>query len=1257
MSGPDAGPEAEEGDERAQEAETRANVEAVMLVLEGLIAERDREIEQLCSSQYAELVSAVETLSHVRHGANEVAGAVQGLAADLKKEGEGLVGSMEAMQETQELVRNVSASRAAVQASLQALQLLAEAHGLCEEGKLYQAMRAVDIIRSRYLSHEEEGRARAALAAMQQQARMGGGGTAEAPPASTSSSSLAPQSTLMASFGPLRSVLTREVQCIVEEVDRQSLAGFHEWLVVARRDARAIGGLAMQHELEAMDSEDRLLLGQETLKSMLAVGEGPRDISKRLVSAGLVDQPPEDAFLPTLGHEQDSGDEDEGQGADKGGAASFLAGSKVLGRLDLTPLHRTMEIQRRLGKEAWFREYYLSNRRQQLVIDLKPSSESKQKEVAAAFIQRPQEYLASLVGFFVVERGVHLATHGAVTDPHEIASLFASMAPTLVELISQALDRAAGAALRTPGEDEAPEDVPVLVSAPQLLMVKAQIHVACQALARRGLDTTELIEMLWNYRKKFLEIVLKGAVEELKEKLFEPPPPPPPRAVDPNEGEHPRELPPPLPRWLERHKIESRDAEEEEHGTLGLPKPWLLRDGLDDGARSLAQAFTKFGGTSDQRRFMNQAVLSGLSKSTRDASRFPYSAPYSDLVPEVARVVRRSVDESGAFFRGLVGRSDVAALTRDFFLQRVLVRVVRDPIREFIQRPDTNITWAIQLSADCSALLHSITAMEEHVLLTGKGVTAARCSKENAAMLSLQRHRAPAPFASRFVRLEEYAVKAAAVEAMLVAEGTPHPGQGPAGALLRPSSRLLIPGSTGQGGGGALASGGALGRSSMNPYNRNHISRVRFHATPLGAMTGVAHEDSDHSDAWRVLLGLATDILSTTVERMVSLAGVRIKKVVQLEKYWYEEVYTDRLPPKKDWRGNILPEPPSPFVAPAPPQPDPTQPPFPEPLLWAQEVEADIRDYLKQCVELLPPEQCLQVHWRFFRGCVEQIFLGWRHADVGRWSHCGIRRLHSDLGVLEGLADRCQLDMVASGVYDKLGVTPKAGDGDLGLSGGGPGPGPRAFDLRDAMAEARQMVDLVLSCKPEAILDPAARSSLYPRIDLMGLYFLLDKYREPPGSTMAEMMAKFGKQDLRVAYFKRKEAEILAKTLMDRVKARGKEAQELMEQEQRLAMGITPPDALTSMNKAEPTRSMGSGGGQLSVKQGGDGDSGDMGDQAQGGPGGTAGVESSAPSAAAGGGRGDGGDYPPMAAGMPLDGEGSAVEATAPSKTQKKRWF
>lgn len=46
-------------------------------------------------------------------------------------------------------------------------------------------------------------------------------------------------------------------------------------------------------------------------------------------------------------------------------------------------MHRILELQRRLGRAAWLHDYYLASRRQQMLLDFKPPSEDKQKEVAA----------------------------------------------------------------------------------------------------------------------------------------------------------------------------------------------------------------------------------------------------------------------------------------------------------------------------------------------------------------------------------------------------------------------------------------------------------------------------------------------------------------------------------------------------------------------------------------------------------------------------------------------------------------------------------------------------------------------------------------------------------------------------------------------------------------------------------------------------------------------------------------------------------
>lgn len=54
------------------------------------------------------------------------------------------------------------------------------------------------------------------------------------------------------------------------------------------------------------------------------------------------------------------------------------------------------------------------------------------------------------------------------------------------------------------------------------------------------------------------------------------------------------------------------------------------------------------------------------------------------------------------------------------------------------------------------------------------------------------------------------------------------------------------------------------------------------------------------------------------------------------------------------------------------------EPPFPEPDYWPHEVEGYAREYLKATVELLPAQQCMQVHWRFFQSLALCMLAFWR---------------------------------------------------------------------------------------------------------------------------------------------------------------------------------------------------------------------------------------------------------------------------------------
>jgi hypothetical protein len=160
--------------------------------------------------------------------------------------------------------------------------MLAEAHDLVTEGRLYQALRALQIIRDRFLapppppppsssssstlqqqqpyqqmnnnSSSNNERALSSAQASTSGGNGGGGGGG----GGSSSVSIPPPSQLISEFGPMRRILERHVQKMVEEVDRQSLQMFHEWMVAARQEARSIGLLAMQAELEGLDENDRV---------------------------------------------------------------------------------------------------------------------------------------------------------------------------------------------------------------------------------------------------------------------------------------------------------------------------------------------------------------------------------------------------------------------------------------------------------------------------------------------------------------------------------------------------------------------------------------------------------------------------------------------------------------------------------------------------------------------------------------------------------------------------------------------------------------------------------------------------------------------------------------------------------------------------------------------------------------------------------------------------------------------------------------
>ena len=150
----------------------------------------------------------------------------------------------------------------------------------------------------------------------------------------------------------------------------------------------------------------------------------------------------------------------------------------------------------------------------------------------------------------------------------------------------------------------------------------------------------------------------------------------------------------------------------------------------------------------------------------------------------------------------------------------------------------------------------------------------------------------------------------------------------------------------------------------------------------------------------------------------------------------------------------------------------------------AHEVGAFIRDSASLTARCVPPCVFARIWVRVFEHLSRKMMNMLSSSAIGSWNFLAMVRLNADVKCLERVA--CQIL--------KRGKRREAETQALADGFAEEGEGAAAKDL---FADLAQMVDYVLRCVPESILDEQVRASLYPRLDLRKLSMLLMKYADP----------------------------------------------------------------------------------------------------------------------------------------------------------------
>lgn len=249
----------------------------------------------------------------------------------------------------------------------------------------------------------------------------------------------------------LEKVIRKQIPAIKSHIEKKVTDEFHDWLVTVRSAARDIGQMSIGQAASARQKDEEMHLKQREMEeeSRSKGGEGMHTLD--------IEKIDEDSILD----------------------------------FDLTPVYRAHHIHTILGIEEKFREYYYTNRLNQLNLDLRISS-------TQPFLESHQPFFAQIAGFFIIEDRV-LRTAGGLLTESQVEAIWdtavSEMSSTLKDQFSH------------------------MDTASHLLLIKDFVTLLCATLRRYGYQVAPLLEVLDDSRDKYHELLLNDCRKQISDAL------------------------------------------------------------------------------------------------------------------------------------------------------------------------------------------------------------------------------------------------------------------------------------------------------------------------------------------------------------------------------------------------------------------------------------------------------------------------------------------------------------------------------------------------------------------------------------------------------------------------------------------------------------------------------------------------------------------------------------------------------------------
>eukprot|EP00887_Chlorella_sp_A99_P005321 scaffold1.g5321.t1 len=648
--------------------ETREDspLEAVLTALEEVAEDREAEIQQICRTHAVEIASAMQELGVMQRQSATLRQQLHAHNGTLQEAGQGLVGQLEELHGITQVQAALADARQAVSTVTQVLAQCIRAGRYIESGQLYKAFRVLEAVQK---EHGAVLRAaadpRLALPLADVTGSAAGVGAGAPPPASAR---------LLAGAATARG--------------RGGSGGGAGAAASLAAKLGMLGPFLADKVRELTDALEQRALA-EFNGWLVAVRTQARTIGMRAIRHAAAEREHEEllarqrkALLQQLPGTLSVREAAALVAAAMRAAAAAQAGAPptplplaaqqgggtpphhgdLLEGLDMAPLHRCVHILACLGRLPHLQEYYATNRRQQLMADLalQGGGGGGAGASAAGFLESYQAYLTQVVGYFLVEDRVQQSAQELELGPQTAERPRVPRPPPPPP--PPKVDGAWEAAVKTlKGLLESAFEGASAAAA--MLTVKDFMLLVCLALGHCGYHTSAIREILVAGRGRYHDLLSAAAAVSVQAAV-------------------------------------ARDALQ--------PVEVATQRKADELCRQLSLPAT----------FKQEASADVPIK------RPPFRAPFSAMVPDLARVIRGYIMDSVAYLKGLVTAGEVlpaAKQHRDRMLAAVVAPALQRRLDAAAAEPRTPLGTRLQLVANVAALIQAIIPLDDFALLQARG--------------------------------------------------------------------------------------------------------------------------------------------------------------------------------------------------------------------------------------------------------------------------------------------------------------------------------------------------------------------------------------------------------------------------------------------------------------------------------------------------------------------------------------------------------